>query len=195
MKTRVIAILDRSGSMGSVLQSTITGYNEFVSSLKGDISFDLVLFDDQIEYPEIDKPLAKVPKLTTDSYVPRGLTALRDAVCQTLSVVSLKKNEKGVVLIMTDGQENASREYSDEEMKALIRKKEKDGWVFTYMGANQDSWESTKTWGFQRGNVTNYVASAAGTAEAFRTMSLSTNQFVVGNISNDFYVDTTKKKK
>jgi len=141
--THVNFILDMSGSMMDVWESTISGFNEYLDNLKRDKKNDyrvsLTLFDDQIEKPYIDAPINEVEHLTKETYKPRGMTALYDAVCKTINGV--KNDEKNIVVIMTDGGENASQEYKTPDFIKI-----KNGldagknWTFVFLGANQDAW-------------------------------------------------------
>jgi hypothetical protein len=132
-------------------------------------------------------------------FTPRGSTALIDAVCKTINEhkKDVKSDEKALVLVITDGGENASKEYNAKQMRDLIQGLEQKNWTFTYIGANQDSWQTTKDWGFRQGNVSNYTASAAGTAQTFHTMSLNTRSFAAsGSTRTDsFYSEGVKPKE
>lgn len=182
VKTHVFVILDRSGSMSSVSDATIKGYNDYLKQLrkeaKAEVSWSLTLFDDRIEEPVVNTPVNDVPLLNNKTFVPRGSTALIDAVCRTLKdrQSDVKKGEKGIVVIITDGYENASREYSSEQLRDMIAKLEaKKNWTLTYLGANQDAWETAKSFGIQRGNANTYAATERGTTTAFAAMSVSTS--------------------
>lgn len=198
--THVFAILDRSGSMAGLEKSTIDGYNGFVKELTDtDTRVTLTLFDDLVETAYAHKPVKDVPKLTKAIYYPRGMTALVDAVCSTINKYKsdVKKGDKAIVLIITDGLENASHEYTGKQMKDLIKGLDKkNNWTFTYLGANQDAWEVSREWGFRQGNVSTYRATDIGTRAAFATMSVNTSNFARSNASNagDFYSKQDKDK-
>lgn len=132
-KILVNVVLDRSGSMGSVRQSTIDGYNEYLNGLRKDteseytltlIQFDLVAAKADLTISYVDKPLAEVHDLTPADYEPRGSTPLYDAIGECIRRVEAKG--RGVItLIVTDGHENASTEFTRDSVKALIADKEK----------------------------------------------------------------------
>lgn len=177
-KTHVYVILDRSGSMQSVREDTIGGYNSYLENLKkeakGEVIWNLTLFDHEIERPIADCALSDVPQLTEETFVPRGSTALIDAVCITLKEVkhAVKDDEKGLVVILTDGHENASTQYNSSKLKDLVGELEAKGnWTFTYLGADQDAWGVAQAYGFQRGNVAAY--DSHNTEGAFMAMSVS----------------------
>lgn len=177
--THVYAILDRSGSMAGLEKSTVDGYNEFISTLKdtSKVKLTLVLFDHEYITKYFGAPIKQVPRLTREDYRPRGMTALVDAFCRTLNACKsdVKKKDKAIVLVITDGKENASSEYTSKDMAKLVKELEAKGnWTFTYMGANQDSWEEASKWGFERDNVVNFHATDRGTAAAFSVMAMNT---------------------
>lgn len=140
----VVSILDRSGSMGGTEKEVIGAYNAFIAeqknianekNIKSKVS--LVLFDNQYEevYSKID--VNDTPLLDDKTYYVRGMTALMDAIGKTIAKFEGKK--KVIFFIETDGHENASREYNQSNLKALIEKKKKDGWDFNFVGADLDS--------------------------------------------------------
>src|SRR5262245_56965074 len=119
--TLISVILDRSGSMSSVCEPTIKGFNEFVETQRkqhdgGGALMPLTQFDNQYEVNFVGEPIENVPDLDTQAYVPRGTTALFDAIGRTIHEVDTwisahNWRERILVLIVTDGQENASTEY------------------------------------------------------------------------------------
>ncbi len=183
-ETLVNFILDKSGSMESVVEATISGFNEYVQTLRKDgnkYSFTLTLFDTGIETPVKDEAIKNVKELNRKSYLPNGSTALYDAVCTTIKGVSEKKDQKVITIIMTDGQENASKEYSEKQMRALIGDREKKGnWTFVYLGANQDSYAVAKSFGIPVMNTANFVQTSIGTARAFSVMAMATGSAAGG---------------
>lgn len=206
MKTHVFVILDRSGSMSSCQDATIKGYNEYLEGMKGekDVRWNLVLFDDRLEHPVDDQPVAAVKKLTPKTFVPRGSTALRDAVCRTLNQAksTITKKDRALVVIITDGYENASREYSAEQMRDLIKELEgHKNWTFTYLGANQDAWQVAQSYGFARGNTVSYNQTERGTQETFtqvRAASVNLAQsdwMAMGAASGPAFYSAEQKKK
>jgi len=146
--TEIVFILDRSGSMEGLENDTIGGFNGFVKKQAeaGQTSLTTVLFDDKYEilHNGVD---AKHVKLTNREYFTRGSTALLDAVGKTINDIGKRLNEtveesrpgKVIFVITTDGLENASREFSYDEVKKMItHQTEKYGWEFVFMGANID---------------------------------------------------------
>lgn len=184
--THVYAILDRSGSMGGLEKSTLEGYNGFVKKLKGSSArLTTVLFDDQFETPVKNVHIADVKPMNDKTYFVRGGTALVDAVCTTLKGTKIPKADKALVLIITDGEENSSREYDTKDMKALVEKLEGQGnWTFTYIGANQDAWAVAQKYGFAHGNVATYKSTVSGTAQTYTTMAVNTAAFAASGSAN-----------
>lgn len=187
VKTHIIALLDRSGSMASLVDSTIEGYNGFIDGLRDENALvTTVIFDDFNEYLCKDMPIAKVRKLTKEKYFVRGGTALIDAFVGTLKEIKSNPKHKYIVLVITDGQENSSRQYDSKQMKSLVeRLTGKGNWTFTYIGANQDSWDEASKWGFRAGNVATYTASAGGTHDAWAAMSVGVGATIRSSSMNN----------
>lgn len=204
--TSVHLLLDTSGSMGSVQQATIDGYNEYINSLKedgGKYKVSLTLFDSgmdgemRLEKRYENALVDDVPELTTETYQPNGGTPLHDAFCMTLKDVKGRKDEKYLFVVLTDGHENSSKEHSAEDMKKLKNKFEKkDNWTFVYIGANQDSFETASIYDFSSSNVSNFNATSAGTDMAFATLSTATRAYSGSELMStmDFYTSEQQEK-
>jgi len=183
--------------MSHVRDATISGFNEYVSDLKKDkkanYKFSLTLFDTEVEQPYVSVDIKKVKDLSDKTYQPRGNTALYDAVCKT--VKEAKAGDKAIVVILTDGQENASQEYKLTDMRAIIKKMEKTGkWKFVYLGANQDSYAVGGHFGIAKGNIANFNHSHVGTVAVMSAMSVGTRSFAdSSNTSQDFLTEKQKK--
>jgi len=204
MKTVVNFILDKSGSMFANQEATISGFNEYIATLKSkkkktdDILFSLTLFDTNVLQKYVAIPIKEVKKLTKESYVPDGFTALYDAVVETVEKVNEKVDEikgetKHLVVIMTDGQENSSTLHNENCLKDLIKKLGEKNWTFVFLGANQDSWATTLNWGLATSNVANWTNSTpAQVNTCFASLANSTMDFACSNTgsTNNFF---TKK--
>jgi uncharacterized protein YegL len=176
----IVGILDRSGSMESLEKATIDGYNEFIKKQKaeGPGYVTLAIFDDQYDIVYEQLSLKKVPKLKKDVYYSRGMTALRDAVGRTITTVherykNGKRPDKTLVFIITDGYENASTEFTQEQIKKMIKKRTKDGWEFFFMGANVDSFAVGTDHGISKSHISNYAHSKKGTKDAYSSASVA----------------------
>ena len=174
-----IFILDRSGSMQSCWDDTIGGYNSFVDSQKElGGTMTLVQFDHEYSVTYTAKPVAEVEPLTRKTFVPRGSTALLDAMGRTIK--EWKGSAAPTVIILTDGLENASTKYTKAHIKDLVEQKEKEGWVFMYLGANHDAFEEAQSLGIAPTRTLNYDPNR--TPEAFtqlsQALSHTNSQFV-----------------
>lgn len=180
MNTEIIVILDRSGSMGSIAAEAIAGYNMFLEEQRlvpGQARVTRVQFDNlyQIDHQAI--PLASSQPLDRRTFVPRGMTALNDAIGRTLEeqgrrIAQEGWAEKAVVCILTDGAENASREYTAPRIKQMIEHAQNNaGWVFVFLAANQDAFVTGAGYGIAAATTANFAANAAGTQSAYQTIS------------------------
>lgn len=174
-KLHICVILDESGSMQAVKDATISGFNEFLADQKKagvDGTMTLTKFNTDFNRVLDGQAISAVQPLTGDTYKPGGMTALHDAVAYSIRAMKVPDGERVVCCVITDGEENSSREHSLSEVKALIEEKEKTGlWTVTYLGANQDAWEVGRKMGIAQGNVANYVSTPVGTRAAFAAMS------------------------
>lgn len=152
----VHVLLDRSGSMESCRDQTIDAFNEYVGSLKhqskSGTRLSLTTFDSESTDLVVDAVrITDVPKLTRDTFVPRGSTPLFDAVARVVATadkVTLLDGERVAIAILTDGMENASREMNAESVKKLlVDRQERCNWLVQYLGANQDAWAAGATIG------------------------------------------------
>lgn len=183
MKTELVFILDKSGSMHGLEQDTIGGFNSMLQKQKeldGECRITTVLFDNRYELLHDRIDIRAVSSMTEKEYQVGGTTALLDAIGRTVQkLVSVQKNtakeyraDRVLFVIITDGQENASREYSSDRVKEMIQlEKEKYGWEFVFLGANIDAVETAGRLGISRDRAVDYVPDGAGTALNFQMMS------------------------
>lgn len=182
-KTDITIILDRSGSMESVKDDTIGGFNSFLSSQQNtgtEASISLVQFDDQYETLYLDKDINSAENLTQMTFQPRGSTALFDAIGRTINSVgnrlaSLSETErpdKVLMVIVTDGFENASTEFTSQKVSEMIsHQRNVYKWEFMFIGANQDAVLSAKEIGIPMAAAITYAPNAQGTQLAFGMMA------------------------
>lgn len=182
MKAMICLILDRSGSMSGREADVIGGVNSFIEEQKklpDPASVAFVRFDTQgIERFRTMAPLADVKPLTSDDYKPRGGTPLLDAVGKTITALDddwkAEQPDRCIVVIVTDGQENESREYTKQKVKELIQARQESGkWAFIYLGANVDSFAEAGSMGIAGANTANYHNTAMGTKALYQTVSAS----------------------
>ena len=160
-KLHISFLLDCTGSMLDWKGETIQGFNEYLRELKEDrkgkpTAFTLTLFNSGgIEIRHNGVPLSKVKELTPYTYLPTNLTPLYDAIGQTINALdSSVGDDKALVVILTDGYENHSKEFSLGGVSDMIKERQdKKGWAFVYLGANQDAWTVGMGLGFVRSNV------------------------------------------
>lgn len=177
-KAHISFILDQSGSMDTVKKSTISGFNEYLSTLQKDkeveYTFDLTTFDNTSTRKASNKSLKALEPLTEKSYTPNGGTALYDAVCDTIAGHE-GNGDKWIICILTDGEENASQRWNDRDFTAMVKALNAAGNVtVTFLAANQDAWSKAQKWGIHHGNAANFVATDIGTRGAFVGMAQAT---------------------
>lgn len=177
----LVFILDRSGSMGGLESDTIGGYNSMLSKQKkektGKVSVTTVLFDDQYELLYNQVPIEKVSPMTEEEYYVRGSTALLDAIGKTVMQVKANQDKKEIkdkvlFVIITDGMENASREYRADQIKKLIEeRKEKNNWEFLFLGANIDAIGAAKDLGIDSSRAVRFKSDKKGTAKNYEVLN------------------------
>ena len=194
-------VLDKSGSMGSCVDDTIGGFNTYIKKLREDkkstYKFSLTLFDTRFEERFVSVDLKDVPDLNTKNYVPGGGTALYDAIGHSVNAIEKKGDTVGKVLtvILTDGQENSSREYRLQMIKDLITRKENQGnWTFVFLGADLTAFAVGDAMGVNLLNSVTYDtqnvhAAYANTAVATMAFSASSTPR-----TSDFYKSVPLRK-
>ena len=191
----LVFILDRSGSMGGLESDTIGGYNSMLSKQKkektGKVSVTTVLFDDQYELLYNQVPIEKVSPMTEEEYYVRGSTALLDAIGKTVMQVKANQDKKEIkdkvlFVIITDGMENASREYRVEQVKKLIEeRKEKDNWEFLFLGANIDAMGAAQNIGIDSSRAVRFKSDKKGTAKNYEVLNEAIKEIRGGYQLND----------
>ena len=208
----VVFILDRSGSMGGLESDTIGGFNSMLEKqrkIEGKAFITTVLFDDQYELLHDRVNITKVNNITEKEYFVRGSTALLDAIGKTIAKEkaiqdTLGKNEKAdkvLFVIITDGLENASKEYNSSTVKKLIEtQKEKYGWEFLFLGANIDAIETANTIGINAERAVNYKSDSIGTKKNYDTLNKAVEEVRSGkdldkNWKADIEADYNERNK
>ena len=180
--TEMVFILDRSGSMSSLTEETIGGFNSMIEKQKqedGDAYVTTVLFDNQYEMLHDHVNIQDV-KPITDEYWARGTTALLDAIGLTINSVGKRldntheeeRPEKVIFVITTDGHENASQEFTKDSIKKMIEhQQDKYSWVFMFLGANMDAVSEASSLGINSAFSRTYTASGLGTQSVYNAVS------------------------
>lgn len=193
--TELIFILDRSGSMHGLEESTIKGYNHFLSKQKEEPSEALVstiLFDEKSIMLHQRENIRTVRPLTIHDYTPGGCTALLDAVGNTIHYFTKAHSEspkgtrpdKTMMVIITDGMENASTEYKHKQIIRLISDKKEAGWEFIFLGANIESMEIAESIGIPRDRACDYHADEKGTVLNFEVLNEAVASYRSGDKLN-----------
>lgn len=181
--TELVFILDRSGSMAGLESDTIGGFNAMIQKQKkeeGEAYVSTILFDNVSEVLHDRLKLSEVPEMTDEDYTVRGCTALIDAIGSAIKHIGnihkyARKEDvpaHTMFIITTDGYENASRQYSSDQVKKMIEhQKQKYGWEFLFIGANIDAVETAACFGIDRNRAVNYTADIRGTRVLYETLS------------------------
>lgn len=199
-------VLDRSGSMTSVRADTIGGYNSFIEAQKilpGECLATLMQFDDQHDVLFTGQRIQDVPPLTNETFVPRGSTALLDAIGRTInetgkrlsSLAEDRRPSKVIFVILTDGGENSSKEFTRKQIFDMIKlQRETYKWDFVFLGANQDAIQVGTAMGVAAGSTMTYAANSVGTRSAFASASnyVSSSRMGASNVS---FTDEDRKKQ
>ena len=154
--TFVSFLLDETGSMHSIADDTIGGFNAYVEALQkndADIFFSLVSFNSSVTRRRyVAEPIRTIAPLTGDDYDPRVSTPLIDAAVKIIKATDEAVQNRGddpnvAIVMQTDGQENVSVEYTTADLAALIKEKEADGWQFVFLGAGLDAFAAARAAG------------------------------------------------
>lgn len=187
----LIFILDRSGSMGGLESDTIGGYNSMLEKQKkenGEVFVTTVLFDSEYELLHNRVSISSIQPITEKEYYVRGSTALLDAIGKTIQNIkagNVNNKNRVLFIITTDGRENASVEYTTEQIKKLIetQKKEYD-WEFLFLGANIDAIQTAKNFGIDASKAVQYHSDSIGTQKNFETLNDAVSEVRKGNKLN-----------
>lgn len=207
--TEIVCIVDRSGSMESIKKEAIGGFNNFLElqqKVEGKANMTLAQFDDQYELLYNGVDVQDVSKYTDATYVPRGMTALLDAVGKTINSISARmatmkdeeKAKKVLVSILTDGYENASKEYKLDQVKKLVEEKRALGWEFIFIGAGLDKFsaESIGTgMGVNLNNIVNVKHSGAAMNAAYSGVSQACVSYRCSNDIGTSWKATARKEE
>lgn len=213
----IVMVLDETGSMERNKKATVDSVNEFIISQKkveGSCNLTLYTFSDYVNYTSDgentpirkiieSKDISEVELISEDSYDPYGMTNLYDAI--GVAIKETEKNNKSknvLVVIITDGEENSSKEYNIDTIKEMISKKQKDGWTFVYLGANQDAWSvgskmglsANQTMTYDVNNINNMMDTLSTSTAVYRSVVVASSNGSVGNYT-DFFGNIKNEKE
>ena len=179
--TEMVFILDRSGSMAGLVSDTIGGFNGMIEKQKkeeGKALVTTVLFDSESSTLHDRVDLQEIGPMTEKEYCVGGCTALLDALGGTIHhVMDIHRYirpedvpEHVIFVVTTDGMENASREYTADGVRKLVKERREAGWEFLFLGANIDAVKTGERFGFAKENAVNYHADSVGTQAVYKSV-------------------------
>lgn len=199
--THITVILDKSGSMAPTAKDSIGGFNQFIEDQKilgGEATLTFCTFNGTHSIVHDFVKLDQVPNLDSKTYSPSGNTALLDAMGATINSVgtklgSLPENErpsKVLFLIITDGEENYSKEFTKEKIQEMVaHQQSKYNWRFSFIGAeNIDAIAGGASVGIVANNTLSYQPTSAGTQKLYRSLSDSTTKYRTSSTDSDFEI-------
>ena len=205
--TDITIVLDRSGSMQTLKNDVIGGLNEFLNEQEkapGEATVTLVQFDNEYESVYEARPIGKAPRLTHTSYIPRGTTALLDAIGRTIDSAGLRlaaipeQNRPGKVLfvIQTDGLENSSTIFSLQQVNEKITlQRDRYQWQFVFLGANQDAIATAASMNIPAHSTMSYAATPTGTQSVSRETARAVMAWRAGTTASVMMSDEERKKQ
>ena len=207
--THIAVILDRTGSMETIRDDTIGGFNAFLNAQKGApglASLTLVQFDSQDPYEIVYhfKPLVEVPELTRETFVPRANTPLLDAIGRGINDLEKSLADKTeaerpsrvVMVLITDGQENASREFRKDQIEKMIKEKqEKAAWQFVFLSADLDAIGDALASGVRAASTLAHDKDSHGVGAAWASLSRSVSDYRSGNKENVSFSDEDRSEQ
>jgi len=207
--THIAVILDRTGSMETIRDDTIGGFNAFLNAQKGApglASLTLVQFDSQDPYEIVYhfKALAEVPELTRETFVPRANTPLLDAIGRGINDLEKSLADKTeaerpsrvVMVLITDGQENASREFRKDQIEKMIKEKqEKAAWQFVFLSADLDAIGDALASGVRAASTLAHDKDSHGVGAAWASLSRSVADYRSGNKEDVSFSDEDRSEQ
>ena len=206
-KMELVFILDRSGSMSGLESDTIGGFNSVLEKQRkdknqnGQINVTTALFDNEYELLHNKIPIQMIKPLTEKEYFVRGTTALLDAIGKTISQVKSEQNKldakeksgKVLFVIITDGMENASKEYNLTTVRRLIEAQNKnEKWEFIFLGANIDAIGTAENLGIKKSRAVQYKSDSIGTQNNYRAVEKAIDGVRAGYLDESWKLEIEK---
>ncbi|WP_448861554.1 vWA domain-containing protein [Dorea sp.] len=201
--TELVFILDRSGSMGGLESDTIGGFNGMIAKQKAqgkNVNVTTILFDDEVDIIHDRFPVEIVEPLTEKEYFVRGCSALLDAVGMAIEKMENVQKHlpedhragKIIFVITTDGLENSSEHFTQEQIRRKIEAKKECGWEFLFLGANIDAGKEAEKIGIARNRSVTYENDSEGISVNFRAVGNALSKAVTCDTAVDFLKDDWK---
>lgn len=197
--THISIVLDQSGSMQFIEKATVEGFNSFVidnNSLPGKTTHLLTMFSQNANVGDLQ--VSRMTQLNDANYHPSGSTALYDAIGVTINKTGVildelpesERPDKVIFLIVTDGEENSSKEFNQNQIFKMIKlQREQYGWEFVFMGANQDSYAVADSLYIPRGSTLTYGYNNQQAGQAWSGVTVNTMNYRTGHTSNMNFTD------
>lgn len=205
---KIINIIDKSGSMNSMIDVAINGFNEFLQeqkSVEGNVLVTTILFNNKYDVLYEDVDIKNCMYFDKDNYKPQYQTALYDCICSVISneidklggMPIEERPEKTLCIILTDGFENASKKYSQYDVKTMISEmREHFKWEFIFLAADEQASTTAQSIGISIGNSYTFANTSDGLSDAYRGISVSSKVYRMSNLSKmDNLMDEYSKDK
>ncbi len=208
---KIINIIDRSGSMNSMIDTAINGFNEFLieqKSVEGKALVSTILFSTDNNFLYEDMDVKNCYLLNKDNYNPGGMTALYDAIGLSINkeidklgnIPIEERPEKTLCVILTDGFENRSVKFNKEQIKKLIGEMREDfNWEFIFLAANEEASTTAETMGISKGNSYSFTNNSRGLEDAYKGVSFATTNYRTKSVKLDNlmedYIEEKKKEE
>ena len=190
--------------MGGIIDDAIGGLNTFLEDQKkedGECNITIAMFDSEYELPYDNVLLEKVEPFTRETYVPRGATALYDAIGKTVATIGERlvktdeseRPENVIVVVLTDGFENSSKEYSESQIFEMIKTQENEfNWEFVYLAAGQDAMKVGQSMGFKSNSTMDFASTGEGTRGVYALASAAVGSYRKTKVAMNLREDQEK---
>jgi hypothetical protein len=178
--TEIVCIVDRSGSMEAIKNDAIGGFNNFLAEqqkLPDKATMTIIQFDHEYIIACSGKPIAECEPFTAETYCPRGSTALMDATGRAITELNKRNPKKAIIMILTDGHENSSHEFTKQQIKQMTADCETKGWVVIYLSADANAFDDGRSFGIGANNIMSFTSDKRGANIGTMSMSYATADY------------------